>query len=219
MDEDELIAKYGIDIELIKKEQLKFAKEIKIKDSSDFSIASRIGAIENILVKNQIISVIVLCDKNFNLIEQQYFVDRLKFPYLQEFRSYRELPSMLEAFNKLGEKPDFIFIRGHGITHPRLGLASHFSVITNVPSIGVADNIFDCDKIEGDSIMKDNKKVGSLLQSKEGANPLYISPGSGLSLESAYKLAKNNIISPHKLPEPLHLAHKYAKSVQKELKL
>jgi deoxyribonuclease V len=219
MDESELIKNYGIDIEALKREQLKLAKEIKLKDSQDFSLSTKIGAIENILVKNKIVSSIIVCDGEFNIIEQQYFLDKLKFPYLHEFRSYRELPTMIDAFNKLNEKPDFVFIRGHGVTHPRLGLASHFSILTNTPSIGIADNLFDCDKLDGVNILKEDKIVGKIFKSKEKANPLFISPGNLLSVNSALELTKKMIKEPHKLPEPLHLAHKYAKGVQEELKL
>ena len=219
MDEQELINKYGLDIETIKKEQIKLAKSIVAKDAMDFSIATRIGAIENILVNNSIISVVIVCDNEFNILEQQYFLDKLRFPYLSEFRSYRELPAMIEAFNKLNEKPDVIFIRGHGITHPRLGLASHFALLTNTPTIGVADNLFDCNKIQGEDILKDNKKAGIVLQTKEKSNPMYISPGNGISILSAYNFTRNKVIPPHKLPQPLHLAHKYAKQVKNELKI
>jgi deoxyribonuclease V len=57
------------------------------------------------------------------------------------------------------------------------------------------------------------------LKSKEKANPLFVSPGNGISVDSAYNLAKELIKPPHKLPEPLHLAHKYVKSVKDELKI
>ena len=136
-----------------------------------------------------------------------------------EFRSYRELPTMIEAFNKLNEKPDIMFIKGHGITHPRLGLASHFALITGIPTVGIAENLFEENKIEGEYILKDGKKSGMILQTKERANPLYISPGSNVSTLSAYNLVRSTVIPPHKLPQPLHLVHRYAKQVKDELKL
>ncbi|MEK6885831.1 MAG: endonuclease V [Nanoarchaeota archaeon] len=219
MDEAELIKKYNIDIEMLKKEQIKLAKSLTFKDSQDFSIVDKIGAVETAIMQNRIVSVIIVCDRDFNIIEQQYFADKLRFPYLNEFRSYRELPTLVEAFNKLTEKPQIIFVRGHGITHPRLGLASHFALAVNTPVIGVADNIFEIDKIEGENILKDGKIIGKVLQSKEKSNPLYISVGNGISLKSAYELTKGFIKQPHKLPEPLHLAHKYAKSVSDEIKV
>ena len=137
MEEGEIIKKYGIYIEALKREQLKLAKSLSIKDAEgvDFSSVERFGAIENLCVKNKIISAIVVCDKDFNIMEQQYFFDKLKFPYLYGFRAYREMPAMIEAFNKLNEKPDVILISGHGICHSRLGLASHFSLSAGVPTI------------------------------------------------------------------------------------
>ena len=221
MDEKELIEKYSIDIEALKKEQIKLARELSLKDSQDFSLATKFGAIENIAIKNQIISAIIVCDKECNIIEQQYFLDKLKFPYIHGFRSYREMPAMVEAFNKLSEKPDIVFIHGHGLAHPRLGLASHFALAAGIPAIGVAGELFEENKIadNGEDILLRDKKVGKILKSKEKANPLFISPGNGISIDSACKLASNFIRPPHKLPEPLHLAHKYAKQVKDELKL
>jgi len=219
MNEQELIEKYGLDIEALKKEQIKLSKAIILKDALDISLISKFGAIENILVGNQIISAVIVCDKEFNILEQQYALDKLRFPYLMEFRSYRELPSMIEAFNKLAERPDVMFIKGHGTTHPRLGLASHFALISNTPTIGITENLFEGNKVEGEYILKDNKKAGMILQTKEKANPIYISSGGNISLTSAYNLTRNNVTPPHKLPQPLHLVHKYAKSVKDELKL
>jgi len=221
MDEAELITKYGINIEALKKEQTKLAKELKIKDSMDFSLATLFGAVENICVGNQILSAIIVCDKEFNIVEQQYFLDKLRFPYLHGFRSYREMPTMVEAYHKLTEKPDVVFIHGHGISHPRLGLASHFALATGAVTIGVAGELFEETKIskDGEDILMGKEKVGKVLKSKEKANPLYVSPGDLISIETALNLAKDLLKQPHKLPEPLHMAHKYAREVRDELGL
>jgi len=219
MDEAELIKKYGLDIEALKKEQLKLAKEISLKDAEDFSLAERFAAVENMLVKNKIISAVVLCDKEGNILDRQYFFDKLRFPYLREFRSYREIPTMIEAISKLNEIPSIIFIKGEGINHTRLGIASHLSLSIGIPVIGISDSIFEGNEISKEGILKDSKKVGRILQSKEKSNPIYISPGNKISILSAYELSKNFIKHPHKLPEPLHLAHKYAKEIRDELKL
>ena len=56
-----------------------------------------------------------------------------------------------------------------------------------------------------------------ILISKEKANPLFISPGNQITIKTAYELSKKMVISPHKNPEPLHLASKYAREVKKEL--
>jgi deoxyribonuclease V len=192
---------------------------LELKDSFDVKSVNRIGAIENILVNNKIISVVIICDNEFNIIEQQYFLDTLKFPYIFGFRGYREIPAMLGAFEKISEKPDVIFIHGPGIIHPRLGIASHFSLSVSMPTIGVTEDLFEEDKLDGENILKDGKKVGKSLITKESSKPVYISPGDKISLASAYLFTKSMIKSPHKMPEPLALAHKYAREVKKELGL
>lgn len=219
MENGEIASKFGIDLESLKREQLKLAKSLELKDSTDFSLGSRFAAIQNIIVKNTIVSVVIVCDKNCEIMEQQYYSDKLRFPYIYGFRSYREMPAMVEALSKLSERPDVVFIEGHGTTHIRLGLASHFSLVTGIPCIGVSDHLFEETKVEKDFIIKDGKKVGKVLQSKENSKPLFVSPGDKISLDSAFKLTSDFIRPPHKLPEPLHMAYKYARDVKDELGL
>lgn len=212
----EIAEKYGINLKKLEQEQEKLANQLVIKDSVDFSTAERIGAIDNSFFQNKIISACVVLSPEMEILEQEYFQDKMKFPYIPGFRAYRELPTIIEAFNKLEEKPDFIFIRGHGISHPRLGIASHFSISTGVPAIGIADSLL-AGEVKGENILLKGKKVGKVLQGKLGSRPLYISPGDLISVETAYELAEKFIKLPHKLPEPLHIAHKYAKEIRKEL--
>lgn len=216
MDSQELAKKFNIDLKKLEQEQEKLAEQLEIKDSIDFSLAERIAAIDNAFFKNNIISACVLVDLKMEITEQEYFSDKMKFPYIAGFRAYRELPAMIEAFNKLEEKPDVVFIQGHGICHPRLGIVSHFSISTGIPSIGVADSLL-AGEVKGEEIFIGKKKVGKVLVGKPGSRPLYISPGNLISIETAYELAKKFIKLPHKLPEPLHLAHKYSKEIRKEM--
>ena len=46
---------------------------------------------------------------------------------------------------------------------------------------------------------------------------MYVSPGNLISIETAYEFSKKLINLPHKKPEPMHLAGKYAREVRKEL--
>jgi len=218
MEQEELLKRYGIDLEVLKKEQLKLAKGIELKDKIDFSLVESYGAIDNIFIGNKILSCVIVCNKDFEIIDRAYVLEKTRFPYLAGFRNYRELEPMINAFNKLNEKPDVIFIQGHGIAHPRLGLASHFSLSTGIPAIGVNNSLVDT-KTKGEDIIRENKKVGKTLTSKKGSNPMFISPGSLITIATSYKLSKELIKLPHKRPEPIHLASKYAKKVKKELAL
>jgi len=214
---EELAKRYNIDLEKLKEEQIKLSKELIIKDKIDFSLADRFGAVENIFVKNKLLSCFIICNKDYEIIDRAYAYEKVKFPYISGFRSYREIVPMIIAFEKLKERPDVVLVSGNGITHPRLGLASHFSLsVGAIPTIGVANNLVDCE-IKGEDVLKNGKKVGRVFVTKPGSNPMYITPGNNITLESAYDLCKSMINLPHKKPEPLHLARKYAKEVQKEV--
>ena len=216
MKPEEIAKKYGINPSKLEKEQEKLAEQLEIKDSMDFSAVERIGAIDNAFFQNKIISACIVASPEMEVLEQEYFSDKMRFPYISGFRAYRELPSMLQAFNKLEEKPDVVFINGHGLAHPRLGIASHFSISAGLPTIGVANSLLD-GNIKGKDIFLGKKKVGRVLQGKIGSKPMYVSPGNLISIETACNLAKKFIRLPHKMPEPLHLVHKYAKDVRKEI--
>lgn len=212
----ELVKKYNIDLKKLEQEQIKLAKQLEIKDSINFSEIVKIGGISNTFFKNKIISSIVVMDTDFEIIEQKYFSDKIRFPYIPGFRAYRELPAMLSCFNELDEKPEVFFVPGHGISHPRLGMASHFSIAAGVPSIGIAESLID-GEVSGEDIILNKKVVGKVIKIKEGSKPFYVSPGNLISVESAAELTRRFIKLPHKLPEPLHLAHKYAREVMKEV--
>src|SRR4030042_2374905 len=216
MERNELIKKYNINIEKLGEEQTKLAEQLELKDKIDFSLADRFGAIETIFIKNKILCCIIVCDKNYEILDRAYVLNKVTFPYIAGFRAYRELSAMIEAYVKLNEKPDIIFIQGQGIIHPRLGLASHFSLNTGVPSIGISNFIINC-KIKGEDIFSNGKKAGKVLISKPQSKPMYISPGNQISINTAYEICKNFINLPHKLPEPIYLAGKYSREVKKEL--
>ena len=219
----ELSEKYKIDFNKLEKEQIKLAKSLEIKDKIDISLIDKFGAMNTIFLKNTLICCFIVCDKNFEIIDRAYVSEKVKFPYFPGFRSYRELPSMISVFEKLNEKPDLVFISGLGIAHPRLGLASHFGLVTGVPTIGISNSLIGCtvkgEKIEdGNDILRDDKKVGKVLISKKGSKPMFVSPGNHISIDNSYKISKSLILIPHKRPEPLHLASKYSKEVMKELR-
>jgi deoxyribonuclease V len=225
MDKKELIEKYGIDLEKLEKEQLELAKNLEIKDKIDFSLADSFGAVDISFIKNQILVSIIVCKpllegedgkKECEIIDRAYFLDKVHFPYLAGFRAYRELPAMVKAFDKLNEKPDVIFVPAQGITHPRLGLASHFSLNIGVPVIGVANSIIDFE-IKDDDIVMNNKNVGKLFTSKKESRPMYVSPGNDIGVDTCLKICNDFVNLPHKLPEPMHLAGKYSREIRKEL--
>ncbi|UZE94059.1 MAG: endonuclease V [Candidatus Pacearchaeota archaeon] len=218
MKEKEAIEK-GIDIEALKTEQTKLAKNISTKDVFNFENATRFGAIHTEILQKtkEIMACAAVCDENLELIEEKYIIKPIKFPYIPGYRAYRELIPMSIVYSKLEEQPDVIFIEAHGIAHPRgLGLTSHFGVSINKPTIGVAKKVLIGEEKNGEIIL--NKKiVAKAIVTKQGANPVYISPGHMISLKTAIEVTKRCIKEPHKMPEPIVLARKVAENVKKEL--
>lgn len=214
----ELVKKYNIDLESLEKEQIKLSNNLDLK--KDFKIEEDflVAGVDSVFEKNSIISAIVVCDKDLEIVERAYFKEKLKFPFIKEFRAYRELNSMVMCFNKLETKPDLIFVKGEGINHPRLGIASHFSLSTSVPVIGVIDNL-NFGEVKNQDVVLNGKIKGKVFQSKKGSKPLFVSPGDLIDLKNSLKLVKDFIQPPHKFPEPLHLAHKYAKKIRTELRV
>ena len=149
-------------------------------------------------------------------LEEKYASSTKTIPYIPGFLCFREGPAILEAFNKLENKPDLIMIKGHGIIHQRLGLASYVGIILGLPVIGIANKLL-YGEIKNNKIYIDGKLKGYELKTKEHGNPIYISAGNKITVTKSLELVKQFIKSPHKLPEPLFLAQKYIKKVIREL--
>ena len=206
-----------IDTSEFEKEQKKLSKLIKLKDAVQIDDINLIAGCEATTLGNQVICAFAVMSKDFEIIEEKFASRRAQFPYISEFRAYRELPAMIECWEKLENVPDIIIVNGHGICHPRgLGVASHFSLSVNKPTIGVASSLIS-GEIKNGKIIIDGKITGEELITRKGSKPIYISPGNMISLETAVKIVKKFLKEPHKLPEPLDAAHRYANKIKDEL--
>jgi len=207
----------GAELERLAREQKKLSKQVKLEDAFDFSLVQTLGGLCTAFLNNKIIAAAVVMDSEMKIIEQSYEIQKTIFPYVAEFRAYRELPAMLACYNKLENVPDIVFILGHGVAHPRyFGIASHFALATQKPTIGIAKKLI-CGELEGDKIVLGSKVVGHVLVTKIGAKPLFVSPGGFISVDSALELTKRFTRPPHKLPEPLHVACHYSKKIREEI--
>ena len=122
----------------------------------------------------------------------------------------------MEAFNQLDEEPDLLLVKGEGVLHPRrLGIASHLGLELNLATIGIQDSLTFGDLQDG-KILIDGQVAGFEIKTKEFSNPLFISPGHNVSLETIKEIIPKTIIHPHKLPEPLHLAHKLGRKLTRK---
>lgn len=160
----------------------------------------------------------VLSFPSLTVLEQKHALFRPQMTYVPGFLSFREGPAILQLYYDLEHDPDVIIVDGHGIAHPlRAGLASYVGVELNKPVIGVAKQVLVGEIID-DKVMVGNEVRGRLVKTKEYARPIVVSPGNRISVDSAVELVRRCIVQPHKLPEPLHRAHRLANEVAKRYK-
>jgi deoxyribonuclease V len=85
-----------------------------------------------------------------------------------------------------------------------------------MPTIGVAKNLLLGDE-KDNKVYVDEEVRAVVLKTKEYSRPIYISPGHRVSLKKAEEVVKKCMVEGHKLPEPLHEAHKYSNKVRERL--
>ena len=141
----------------------------------------------------------------------------IQFPYVPGLLSFRETPVAVRALEKLENAPDLILCDGQGIAHPRrFGIACHIGLITGVPSIGVAKSLLvgkygALGEMRGSiaPLVYRNEEVGVVLRTKNKVQPLYVSIGHKISLETAVRFVLD-CAPKYRLPETTRLADQMA---------
>lgn len=167
-------------------------------------------------------AIILLELPNLKPIAGALCSDETPFPYIPGLLAFREMPVLLGAWNQLQIKPDVLILDGHGLAHPRrMGIATHFGIEVDHPTIGCAKNILtgthselEIEKGATADLIEEDEKVGFALRSRTGVNPVYISPGHQLSFDDAYSIVMK-VLTKYKLPKTTRLAHQYANRLRK----
>jgi deoxyribonuclease V len=137
----------------------------------------------------------------------------LRFPYVPGLLSFREAPAILAALRKLRGTPDALLVDGHGYAHPRrFGVASHLGVLVGIPTVGVAKSRLcgahaEPGPLRGDRtpLTHESDLIGSVLRTREGSKPIYVSVGHLVDLASAEAIVLS-ADGGYRLPEPTRLA-------------
>ncbi|WP_240700951.1 deoxyribonuclease V [Pseudoalteromonas phenolica] len=177
---------------------------------------------------NQVVGAISVLDANtLELLETQVSIEEISFPYVPGLFSFRELPPLLNAFEKLTIKPDLIVCDGHGIAHPRrFGLACHLGVALNLPTIGCAKtrligDFLPVEQTRGQmsDLLFNEGLVGKVLRTQHNVKPVFVSIGHKISLDTAVDWVLK--LSPkYRLPETTRQADQLVnKTLKSKLKL
>jgi len=166
--------------------------------------------------------IVVLDFHKLSLVSYSLITDKAPFPYIPGLLSFREIPALLRAWRNLEVVPDLVMLDGHGLAHPRrLGLASHFGLWIDKPTLGCAKKLLtglhESPGIESPAhtpIYEKNEHIGFALRSRTKVKPIFVSPGHLMDQDSALSICLR-CITRYRIPEPTRLAHQMVNLLRK----
>lgn len=198
--------------------QNEFAEEVERSDR--LGILRRVGGVDIGFEAGGDITraaLVILAFPELTLVERVIVRRPTRFPYVPGLLSFREIPALLEALDRVRTEPDLILCDGQGVAHPRrFGLASHLGVLTDRPTIGVAKQRLigrfqppPQQRGAWTPLLDKDEIIGAALRSRVGTQPLFVSVGHRVSLETAIRLVMA-CTTRFRLPETTRLAHHFA---------
>lgn len=160
-----------------------------------------------------IAAITVLAIDTLEILEASTHTEKVSFPYIPGLFSFRELPPVLKAYEKLSIKPDLIVCDGQGYAHPRrFGFACHLGVTLDVPTIGCAKKRLLGEYQEPaesrgsySDLIDKGEVIGRVVRTQDGIKPVFVSIGHKVGLETACQWVLR--LSPsYRLPETTRTA-------------
>jgi deoxyribonuclease V len=138
-------------------------------------------------------TVAVLDFPGLSVVEVQGIEAPLEFPYVPGLLSFREMPSIVGALEKVETTVDAVILDAQGLAHPRrMGLASHVGLFLDVPTVGCAKSVLvgrfeepGPEKGSATDLVHRGEVVGRAVRTRERVSPVYVSVGNGIDLDSA----------------------------------
>lgn len=165
--------------------------------------------------------IVLMSYPDLKVLHRAGTVAQTEFPYISGLLAFREIPALLEVWDTLTEKPDVMLLDGQGIAHPRrLGIATHFGLLADVPAIGVAKSrLFGrFGELSPDAgatapLVDRVEQLGLVYRSKKNCNPIFISPGHRINIAHSAEIVKN-CVGKYRIPEPTRLAHQWVNELR-----
>jgi deoxyribonuclease V len=167
--------------------------------------------------------VVVLRRADWCVVETQGMTAEATFPYRTGLLTFREAPALLEVFARLRTEPDVVIVDGAGFAHPRrIGLASHLGLCLDRPCVGCAKSRLLGDYEEPDRaagsvswLCDKGEVVGSVVRTKTGVKPLFVSVGHRIDLAGAVRVVLESCRG-YRVPEPTRQAHLLVNRLRRE---
>jgi deoxyribonuclease V len=147
------------------------------------------------------------------VLERRVAIRALTFPYVPGLLSFREAPALVAALRSLRSAPDVLLCDGHGLAHPRrFGIACHLGVLAGLPAVGCAKSrLVGSHRVPAarrgarQPLRDADEIVGTVLRTRTGVKPVFVSVGHRCDLVSAERLVLDCAVR-FRLPEPARLA-------------
>lgn len=204
------------------KTQEELKQYINLKNHLDCEHLQRVAGVDLAYWKDEdkeyAVCCIVVIDYNTKeVLEKVHAVGQINFPYIAGCLTFRELPLVLDAVNKLSKIPNLYVFDGNGYLHPRhMGIASHASLYLKKPTIGVAKNYYKINNV--DFIMPENVEgaytdiiisdevYGRVLRTHKDVKPVFVSAGNYIDLDTATEIITTLVQKDSHVPVPTRLA-------------
>jgi deoxyribonuclease V len=199
--------------------QVCLSKKLILKDKLPQKIRT-VGGVDVSYVGGMGIGAVTVVDyESLELLEAQVATCEVKMPYIPTLLSFREIPPAMAAIRKLRVQPDVFLVDAQGYAHNyRCGFASHLGLALGKPTVGAAKSRLIGTPVEKDGrtlLVDKDEVIGEVVTTKSGGNPIYISIGHMVSLDTAIKIVKH--CSKGRIPEPLLHAHNLATKQRNQL--
>lgn len=166
--------------------------------------------------------IVVLKFPELEEIEHSLIITEINFPYIPGLLSFRESPALIKAWEKIEVIPDVILIDGQGIAHPRrFGIAAHFGVLIDRPTIGCAKSLLigryeePGEKAGNYSYLYDSGEIiGVALRTRDNVQPIFVSIGHKITLEESIKITLQTTKG-FRIPEPTRHAHNLVNALRR----
>ncbi|MEM3587481.1 MAG: endonuclease V [Candidatus Jordarchaeaceae archaeon] len=219
---NEELRKVGLTLEEARALQKKLALQVIEEDCFD-KVENICGLDVSYYDDTAIACGVVLNRKDMQTLEEKVVYTKVSFPYVPTFLSFRETPPLLEVAKRLESNVDLFMVDSNGRLHPfLLGAASHFGLLIDKPTIGVAKTLL-CGEIlprkenRYSLIIFEGKVVGAAVSTRIETKPVFVSVGHKVSLKTAIDIVLET--SKFRLPEPIRRADLLSKLSKKELKI
>ena len=154
---------------------------------------------------NAFVAAVVWDSEQRKFVEKSGAKEIAPHKYIPGFLGFREGPLLVSVARKLRSTPDVFFVDGQGVAHPRgFGLASHFGLAVERPTVGVAKSLLYGKPQEESIVDPEGRHIGRIVTVENGKK-FYVSVGHRISLETAVRLTGDSTVNNH--PLPLRQAH------------